>query len=85
MTVSCKVKHPSEEEDTRALQSPIKNVTLILNLVAMTVIDSRSDNRSDTVATEEATESAEERQWSDTGAIAVRLRIDSSGSGATME
>ena len=65
MTVFCKAEHPSEEEDTRASQSPMKTITPILPLEATTVSDSRSDSRSDTVAKAEATEAAAERQWSD--------------------
>ena len=37
MTVFCEVEHPSEEEDTRAWQSPMKTVTLILPIEATTV------------------------------------------------
>ena len=37
MTVFCKFEHPSEEKDIRARQSPMKTVTLILPLKAMTV------------------------------------------------
>ena len=37
MTVFCEVEHPSEEEDTRARQSQMKTVTLILPLEKTTV------------------------------------------------
>ena len=37
MTFSYKVEHPSEEEDTRAQQSPMETVNLILPLEMMTV------------------------------------------------
>ena len=37
MTIFYEVEHPSEEEDTRAQQSPMETVTLILNLEATTV------------------------------------------------
>ena len=37
MTVFCEVKYPSEEEDTRACQSPMKTVTQILPLEATTM------------------------------------------------
>ena len=39
MTVFYKVKHPSEEEDTRAYQLLIETVTLILPLEATTNIN----------------------------------------------
>ena len=45
MTVFCEVEHPSEEENTHALQSPMKTVILILPLDATTV-----NNPSDSIA-----------------------------------
>ena len=66
----------------------MKTVTLILPLEATTVSDSRIDSSSDTIATAGATAAAAERQWSNSGVIAVRLcsdSSDSSDSGATME
>ena len=63
----------------------MKTVNLILPLEVTTVSDSSRDSRSDTVTAAEVTSAASEGQWSDSGAIAVRLRSDSSVSGATME
>ena len=39
MNFFCEGKHPSDEEDTRARKSPIKTVTVILPLEAMTNIN----------------------------------------------
>ena len=54
MTVFYDVKHPSEEKDTRAQQSLMETVNLILPLEATTV-NNPSDSRSDSGVTAGAT------------------------------
>ena len=76
MTVFYEVKHRSEEEETRAQQSPMETVTLILTLEATTV-----NNPSDSIGVTAVaiageavgvTAAAEEQQRSDGGLITER-------------
>ena len=76
MTVFYEVKHPSEEEDTLAQQSPMETVTLILPLEETTV-NNPSDISGVTVgaiagSTAGVTAAAEEQQRSNIGLITER-------------
>ena len=79
MTVFYEVKHPSREEDTRAQQSPMETVTLILPLEATTVNNPSNSSGVTVVAIAGATEgattaaaAAAEQQQSDSGMITKR-------------
>ena len=73
MTVFYDVEHPSEEEDTRAQQSPMETATLILPLEATTVNNQSNSSgvtaRAIAGATAGVTAEAAEQQQSDVGLI----------------
>ena len=81
MTVFYDVEQPSEEEDTRAQQSLISTVTLILPLEATTV--NNPSNSSGVTAGEIAgvtagvKAAAAEKQWSDGGITDINRYPDS--------
>ena len=73
MTVFYDVEHPPEEEDTRAQQSPMETVTLILPLKATNVNNPSNSSGATEGAIAGVTAgvkaAAEEQQWSYGGLI----------------